>query len=32
MIIYDILLQATSPVQQLNPGFCDREEVMHQNN
>lgn len=26
MIIYDILLQATSPVQQLKPGLCDREE------
>lgn len=32
MIIYGILLQATSPVQQLKPRLCDREEVMHQNN
>lgn len=26
MIIYDILLQDTSPVQQLKPRLCDREE------
>lgn len=32
MIIYDILLQATSLVQQPKHMLCDREEVMHQNN